>query len=341
MPAATEKEKKTLTGVEKSAIVLAALGEQFAAQVFKQLTQDEIRMVGQAMTRLDKVEPQVVESVLKEFLERLKTEIGPLIAGKEAAKRALIMALGDEAAKQLLEEMEKAQSAAPFERLKNVDSRTLANFIKSEHPQTIAVILSHLPPAKAAEVLREFPENLQYEVVKRISELDMIPPGIIEEIDAVLQRELLSTEGMETRKLGGIEAVAELLNHLDKNTEEQIFSRLEEDDPEKAEKIRQLMFVFEDLIHLDDRDIRTLLKEVRNEDLVLALKTASEELKDKILRNVSERAAAMILEDLEVMGPVRLSEVEAAQQKIIQIARRLEKEGKIVIAGKGGEDVLV
>ncbi len=336
---ATDTDK--LTGLQKAAIVLASMGEQFTAEIFKQLDKEEIKRVGMAMTNLEAVEPELQEALLKEFLEDLKSEIGPVISGDMTARRALALALGEEAASGLLEELDKAKEPVPFERVKHVDSRTLAGFIKSEHPQTIAVILAHLPPSKAAEVLSEFPENLKYDVVLRISNLDVIPPGIVEEIDAVLNREILSTEGSEAKRLGGVEAVAELLNNVDKATEEQIFGRLEEDDPELADQIRQLMFVFEDLINVDDRGIRELLKEVRNEDLTLALKTASEELKQKILGNVSERAAAMILEDLEVMGPVRLSEVEQAQQKIIQVARRLEKEGKIVIGGKGGEDVLV
>ncbi len=336
---ATDSDK--LSGLQKAAIVLASMGEQFTAEIFKQLDKEEIKRVGMAMSTLDSVEPELQESLLKEFLEDLKSEIGPVISGDMTARRALALALGEDAAAGLLEELDKAKEPVPFERVKHVDSRTLAGFIKSEHPQTIAVILAHLPSSKAAEVLSEFPENLKYDVVLRISNLDVIPPGIVEEIDAVLNREILSTEGSEAKRLGGVEAVAELLNNVDKNTEEQIFGRLEEDDPELADQIRQLMFVFEDLINVDDRGIRELLKEVRNEDLTLALKTASEELKQKILSNVYERAAAMILEDLEVMGPVRLSEVEQAQQKIIQVARRLEKEGKIVIGGKGGEDVLV
>jgi flagellar motor switch protein FliG len=293
------------------------------------------------MSNLDHVEADLQDTLLKEFLEDLKSELGPMISGDMTARRALSLALGEEAAAGLMEELRKAKEPVPFERVKHVDSKTLAGFIKSEHPQTIAVILAHLPQSKAAEVLQEFPENLKYEVVLRVSNLDMIPPGIVEEIDAVLNREMLSTEGAEARQLGGVEAVAELINNVDKNTEEQIFSRLEEDDPELAEQIRQLMFVFEDLINVDDRGIRSLLKEVRNEDLTVALKTASEALRDKVLNNVSERAAAMIMEDLEVMGPVRLSEVEESQQKVIQVARRLEKEGKVVIGGKGGEDVLV
>jgi len=329
------------SGSQRAAVVMMALGEQFTADMFKRMDQDDIRRVGVAMSNMDQVNPEIIDSLLREFLDKLKSEIGPMIGGDATARRALQLALGEEGARSLLAELDRAKEPVPFERIKYVDSKTLAGFIRSEHPQTIAVILAHLPKNKAAEVIREFPENLQYEVVSRLSNLDVIPPGIVEEIDSVLQREILSTEGLEAKQLGGVEAVAELLNNCDKATEEHIFSRLEEDDPDLAEQIRQLMFVFEDLVSIDDRGIRTLLKEVRNEDLTLALKTSSDQLKAKILGNVSERAAAMIQEDLEVMGPVRLSEVEAAQQKIIQVARRLEKEGKVVIGGKGGEDALV
>ncbi len=333
--------KDDFSGVERAAIVMMAMGEQFMADVFRTLDEKEIREVGAAMNRLPRVDPKVVQALLGDFLDRLKDEATPLIGGENITRRALTVALGEEGASALVEELEKAKEPVPFERVKNVDPKTLASFIKNEHPQTISVIMAHLPQAKAAEVLREFPENLQYDVVMRVSNLDVIPPGIVEEIDGVLQREILSTEGLEARQLGGVEAVAEMLNNVDKATEEAIFARLEEENPELAEQIRNLMFVFEDLIALDDRGIRTLLKEVRNEDLTLALKTASETLRDKILSNVSERAAAMIVEDLEVMGPVRLSEVEGAQMKVIQAARRLEKEGKIIIGGKGGEDELV
>ena len=330
------------SGVQKAAIVLTTLGEQFAAEIFKQLDQEEIRNVGIAMSNLDSVNADIVDALLKEFLEKLKSEIGPMIGGDTTARRAMALALGEEAASGLFEELDKAKEPVPFERIKHVDSKTLAGFIKSEHPQTIAVILAHMPQLKAAEIIKEFPENLQYDVVMRMSNLEVIPPGIVEEvIDSVLQKEILSTEGLEAKRLGGVESVAEMLNNVDKATEEHIFSRLEEDDPELAEQIRNLMFVFEDLIAVDDRGIRSLLKEVKNEDLTISLKTASEKLKNKILGNVSERAAAMIQEDLEVMGPVRLSEVEESQQKIIQVARRLEQEGKIVIGGRGGEDTLV
>lgn len=330
-----------LSGVQKASVVMMCLGDEFTAEMFKHLDEDEIRMVGLTMSKITHIEDSVVDGTLQEFADKLRRSGQPLYGGDALARRALAMALGEEAAQDMVDELERAKEPVPFERIRHVDGKTIASFIKSEHPQTVAVILAHLPQQKAAEILKEFPDNLQYEVISRISNLDVIPPGIVEEIDAVLKREILSTEGMEAKQLGGVEAVAEMLNNVDKATEERIFARLEEDTPELAEEIRQLMFIFEDLAALDDRGIRSLLKEVRNEDLTLALKTASEPLKEKVLSNVSERAAAMIMEDLEVMGPVRLSEVEQAQQKIIQVARRLEKEGKIVIGGKGGEDKLV
>ncbi len=329
-----------LTGPHKASVVMMAMGEQFTAEMFKKLDMNEIRKVGGIMTQLEQVAPDVMESALREFLEKMQSDLLPLFGGGDAARKALQMALGDDKARKLLDQLDETGHLPPFERVKTADSKTLAGFIKTEHPQTIAVILAHLPKAKSAEVLRMFPEPLQYEVVRRISALEAIPPGIIEEIDAVLNREVVSDSAGESSQLGGIEAVAELLNNADKATEERIFNRLEEEDPELAEQIRQLMFVFEDLNNLDDRGIRTLLKEVRNEDLTLALKTASDELRSKILSNVSERAAAMIVEDLEAMGPVRVSEVEGAQQKIIQATRKLEREGKIVV-GKGASDALV
>ena len=334
--------ERNLDSISKAAVVLMAMGEQFTADMFKRLDLDDIRRVGGVMSRMDQVEPDVMEVSLKEFLEKIQSDALPLFDGEAAARKALQMAMGDDKARKLLEQMGDSSRLPPFEKVKTADSKTLAGFIRSEHPQTIAVILAHLPKPKAAEVLRMFPEPLQYEVFKRISSLDTIPPGIIEEIDTVLNREVVATDTSgEISHLGGVEAVAELLNNADKATEERIFNRLEEEDPELAEQIRQLMFVFEDLLALDDRSIRTLLKEVRNEDLTLALKTSSDGLKRKILSNVSERAAAMIEEDLEAMGPVRISEVEGAQQKIIQVTRKLEREGKLVLGGKGEGDALV
>ena len=330
-----------LTGPQKAAIVLISLGEEFASKVFKQVDEEEVRELGRQMSLIRNIPAGVVEETFEEFNQLLGSELDLVIKGDEFVKRTLTTALPDQA-DALLEDLATARLPEPFVRLRATDSRVLGNFIKNEHPQTIAVILAHLDPSKAGDVIRTFPENLQYEVVMRIGTLEQVPPEVVHEIDQVLAEEVVSVRETDGRTVGGIQAVAELLNHVDKATEEMLLERLEEYKSEMADEIRQLMFVFEDLSNIEDRGIRTILKEVSNEDLTMALKTASEELKAKILSNVSERAAAMIQEDLEVMGPVRLSDVERAQQNITRVARRLEKEGKIVI-GVGGtaEDVFV
>jgi len=330
-----------LTGPQKAAIAILSLGEKFAAEIFKRLDEEEVKELGRQMSLIRNVPQEQVEAILNEFNQRLGTDMDLVVKGDEFVERALTTAIGKEAGV-LLEEMNTEAPFEPFKNVKDVDSRVLANFIKNEHPQTIAVILAHLDSAKGAEVLREFSENLQYEVLLRIAMLDTVPPGVIQEIDAVLEEEVMSAVDIHTGgAVGGVAAVAELLNQVDKSTEEAMLERLEEYKSELADEVRQLMFVFEDLIKIDDRGIRAILREVSNEDLTVALKTASEEMKSKILNNVSERAAAMIVEDLEVMGPVRLSDVEQAQQAITRVARRLEKEGKVVISGKGGEDEFV
>jgi flagellar motor switch protein FliG len=326
-------------GLNKAALLALALGEDFTAELFAKLSEEETTRLSGAMARLGTVSPDDMEKVLSDFMSNFEGSGVPLLNGEQLAKLAISRTKNESEATKLITAMDRAKQPEPFERLRNVDPRTLANFIRSEHPQTIAVILAHLPKNQAAEVVSEFPEGLQYDVMLRLARLDTVQPGIVSEIDAALQEEVFSVEAAETNVLGGVATVAEILNQVDKATEDGIFGRLEDEHPDLADEVRQLMFVFDDLLTIDDRGIRAILKEVKNEDLTLALKTASTELTNKILSNVSERAAAMIQEDLEVMGPVRLSDVEAAQQNVIQVARRLEKEGKIVI--KGGEDVFV
>jgi flagellar motor switch protein FliG len=217
----------------------------------------------------------------------------------------------------------------------------LSNFLISEHPQTIAVILAHLEPEKKGEVLKRLPESLQAEVVLRLANLDHVAPELIAEVDRVLRTELSTLGTVEQSSLGGVQPVAEMLNVMDKNTETSIMSKIEEKDPILAEEIRKLMFVFEDIIKIDDRGIQTLLKEIPNDKLLLALKTANEEIRSKVFRNISQRAAKLLQDDLQNMGPSRLSDVESAQVEIVNIARRLESEGKILIARGGSEDALV
>ena len=225
--------------------------------------------------------------------------------------------------------------------MKEVDGRLLANFIKNEHPQTVAVILVHLGHDKASQVLGYLPESLQFEVINRVAHLETVPPDLIRDVDEVLEQELVSMGKESHQLLGGIPTVAEILNFCDRRTGDNILQAMEDYDTDLAEKVRKLMFVFEDLVTVNDAGIRELLKEVRNEELTLALKTASEELKGKIFKSLSQRAAQMLQEDLAIMGPARLSDVESAQQSILNIARRLEKEGKLMLAGKEGGDALV
>jgi flagellar motor switch protein FliG len=224
-----------------------------------------------------------------------------------------------------------------LEALKWLDHRTIAGFLQGEHPQTVAAIMAHLEPAQAGAVMAALPETQRADVLMRIAKLERIPPGVIRDLDRVLQTELKATGALETDKVGGVIAVAEILNNIDQASEHEILGSIEELDTDLAEEIRQLMFTFEDLQGADDRGMQAILREVSNEELTLALKTASEELREKILRNMSQRAASMLREELEIMGPVRISDVEQAQLKITQTAKRLEEEGKIVLMGKGDD----
>jgi flagellar motor switch protein FliG len=233
------------------------------------------------------------------------------------------------------------EGSRTLEALELVDSRTLANFLVNEHPQTTALILAHLDSGKKCEVLKRLPELIQTEVVLRIANLDFISPNLIAQVDEVLKQELATLGSIDTQQLGGVAPIADMLNVMDKSNEQNIMAKVEEKDPQLAEEIRKLMFVFEDISFVDDRGMQTLLKEVPNDKLVIALKTATPEVRDKIFRNISKRAAELLKDDLDSLGPVKLSEVEAAQQEIINVAKRLESEGKIMISRGGGSDALV
>jgi flagellar motor switch protein FliG len=334
-----------ITGPQKAAIFLFAIGEELASEIVKKLDEEEIKRLGGSMSQLFSITPKMLDSVFTEFNELASSinrsmSIGP--AGSSQFIKNILTKAGEEGkAKTLLEEMQEEGKWNLFQRIKQLDPKTLANFIKNEHPQTISIILAHLDAAQSAAVLEDLPSPLQIEVVYRIAELEKVPPAILEEIDQVLQKEISLVENMEGRKVGGIGSVAEILNQVDGSTETSILKGIEEQKQGLADEIRKLMFVFEDLLQVDDRGIMAILKEVTNEVLQVALKTASEELKEKIFKNMSERAAQMMKEDLEVMPPVRLKDVETAQQSIIKAAKKLESEGKIVMAGKGKEELFV
>ncbi|MEW6427003.1 MAG: flagellar motor switch protein FliG [Thermodesulfobacteriota bacterium] len=330
-----------LTGPEKAAIFLLTLGDDFTAQVFKRLAEDEIKMVGRQMSKIDHVEKEDIKALLSEFRsDEGGDEI--YLSGDDMLETALKKALSGDKANEILDEIRSDWRLTLFQQARKLDPKTLTNFLRNEHPQTVALVLSVLEPTQSAQILSELKEELQIEVVMRMAELDKVSPEILVDIDRVLQEELISVESMEGQRLGGVETVAELLNNADRGLEASILERIEEQREELAEEIRRLMFVFEDLLNVDDRGIMAILKEVSTDDLKLALRTASEDLKSKIFKNMSSRAVEMLKEDMEIMGPVRVKDVEGAQQSIIKIAKRLEQEGKIqLMAGGGGEDEFV
>ena len=287
------------------------------------------------------VKKEVLTEVMQEFGQMFTTQDAIFTTGDDFFHSLLPNVLNKDEAEAVISKIEKEKEEIPFKNVQEVDPKVLAGFIRTEHPQTIAIILAHLGSERAGQTLALLSEALQFEVLNRIAHLETVPPDLLREVDAVLQEELLSVEKGGNQVLGGVHVAAEILNNCDKRTEEKILQALEDFDEELAEKVRKLMFVFEDLAGVPDTGIRELLKEVKSEDLTLALKTASEELKRKVLNNLSKRAAQILEEDMSVMGPVRLSEVESAQQNIINAARRLEKEGKIFLVGGEGGDPLV
>ncbi|MDK2922324.1 MAG: flagellar motor switch protein FliG [Desulfonauticus sp.] len=329
-----------LSGVQKTAILLLALGEEFTTEVFKRLDRREIAKISKAMVEMESVPKETAEEVLKEFNEALTVSKEMLLGGVDVVKK-LMSKVDEETAKYVIDSLELDSDQIPFRELTNVSPKILAQILRNEHPQTLALIIGHLPPEHGADLIAQLPPGVRPEVLMRLAKLESVPEDMLLEVDRVLQSQLIAIGAKEGKKVGGVQSVAEILNAVERSIEEEVMSEIEEESSQLAEEIRQLMFVFEDILELDDRAVREVLKEISNEDLTLALKTASEELKEKFFSNLSERAANMIREDLEIMGPVKLSDVEAAQQNIVKVIRRLEAEGRIVIGGKGGGDVLV
>ncbi len=329
-----------MDGKKKAAIFLMVMGDDFTAEVFRHLDDREVKILGEEMAMIKKIDVSTVSTVMDEFSKEMGDgSMG--LSGKDFLQKAMPKAFDLKKADELLGDLLSKGNEKSFEKLSNYNPTVLANLLMTEHPQTIALILVNMKHQTAAEIIKSLPEHLQGEVVIRIADLDDVPSEIVEEIHEVVD-EMLSDMGNETHaNQGGIEAAAEILNNLDHQTENNIFDKIESMREELADEIRQKMFVFADLVTLDDRSIRALLKEVSNDELILALKTSSEELAEKIFSNISQRAAEMMKEDMEVMGPVKLKDVEQAQLNIVKAARRLEEEGKIVLGGKGGDEVLV
>ena len=331
-----------MTGPKKAAILLLALGEDGAADVMKNLEEAEIQQVGYYMSRFTDVSPEELDIVLEEFYRNsvMADEGVNISSSPDFVKNALTKALGADRAKELSDNLGAGEEEAGLEALRYAEPIMISNYIRTEHPQTIALILSYLKNAEqSSAVLRDLPESLQADILYRMAVIESIPPGVISEMNEVLTEEMKTAGSMAT-SVGGVEPVAEILNSVDKATETRILSSIEETNPDLAEQIRELMFTFEDMALIDAKQMQLVMKDVDQADMVLALKTASDAVKELIFSSMSSRAAEMVREDLENLGPAKLSDVEASQQKIIKVVKKLEDAGTIIIAGAGGGDLV-
>lgn len=339
--APTQSEAPPLKGVSKAAILLLNVDREVAAAVLKHLDDISVEDITREIAQMDTVVQADRGKVIEEFYNLALARSYAKQGGLAYAKSLLQKAMPPDQSSHILKLIEHQVHRKPFSFLAKTDAENLRTFIQDEHPQTIALILSHLTSGKSSEILSGLPLNKQVEVVSRIATMDNTNPEVIREVEQGLEMRLSGVVSQTFQKVGGVESVAEMLNLADRSTEKGILEALEAQDPDLVEQIRRLMFVFEDILLVNDKGIQAVLKEIENEDLTLALKTASESLRDKIFRNMSERASQLIKEDMEFMGPVRVADVEAAQQKIVDVVRRLEDAGEIIISGRGGEKAMI
>lgn len=339
--AVSHSKKQQYTGKQKAAIFLITLGPEVAAEIFKHLREDEIETLTFEMAKLDKVTPEDKEAILLEFNELMMAQEFITTGGIDYAREVLEKALGTQKAIDIINRLTSSLQTKPFDFIRRQDPQHLLNFIQGEHPQTIALILCYMDPNKASQILSSLPHNIQADVAKRIALMERVSPEILREVERVLERKLSALSSEDYTSAGGIDAIVEILNNVDRATEKTIIEALEDDDPELAEEIKKRMFVFEDIVLLEDRAIQRVLREVDNQDLARALKQVDPDVQEKIFKNMSKRAATLLKEDMEYMGPIRLKDVEEAQQKIVNIIRKLEEQGEIVVARGGEDEVLV
>jgi len=338
---ANEPTAAELNGAQKAAVLIVGLGTEISAKVMKELNEAEIERLTIEVANLRDIPPKLEEQVVKEVSQLIMAQEYINQGGVEYAKNLLENALGKSKALEILKRLEGSLKASGFAKIKNIDPKQLVNFIQNEHPQTISLILTQLSHQQAAQVLSDLSPELQAEVAYRMATMEKIAPEIISELEGLLegQFEMIGTRDLSIS--GGTKMVAEILNLMESSTEKAILESIEGEKPELAAEIKNLMFVFEDIVLLDDRSVQRVLKDIETKDVAISLKAASEEVKSKIYANVSERVADMIREEIEFMGPMRLSDVEAAQQRIVETIRRLQDEGQIIIAGRGGKEELV
>jgi flagellar motor switch protein FliG len=332
--------KKELTGRQKAAIFLVTVGSEVSAEIFKHLREDEIETLTFEIARLDSIDSEERDRVLMEFQELMMAQDFITSGGIDYARELLEKALGSQKAVDIINRLTSSLQVRPFDFIRRTDPTHLLNFIQQEHPQTIALILAYLEPQKASIILSSLPHEIQSDVAKRIATMDRTSPEVLREVERVLEKKLSTLSSEDYTSAGGVESIVEILNLVDRSTEKSIIESLEEEDPELAEDIKKRMFVFEDIVMLDDRAIQKVLREVDTAELAKALKAVDSEVQDKIFRNMSKRAATLLKEDMEYMGPIRMKDVEEAQQKIVSIIRKLEEQGEIVVA-RGTEDELV
>lgn len=335
-----DTEYGLLNGQDRAGLLLSSLGMNITQLIFQNMKDNDVKRMINAMSNVKKAPIWMVKRVLEDFYKQLNEE-NDLLFAENRGRDFIINTLGEDRAKQLLGQIVEVGQSNTLESLELVDTRTLSNFLINEHPQTIALIVAHLQSERKVDVLRRLPEGLQAEVVLRVANLDYVSPELISQLDDVLKTELSTLGSIDTNQLGGVEPIADMLNLMDKNTEKNIMSRVEEKDPELAEEIRKLMFTFEDLMYVDDKGIQNLLREVDNGKLVIAMKTAPDEIKQKLFKNMSNRAATLLREDLEALGPTKLSDVEKAQAEMVTKVKELEGQGKAFIARGSDGDSLV
>ena len=335
------KKEQGMSGKQKAALLLISLGPEVAAAVYQNLSEEEVERLTLEISSVKKVESSVKEEIIEEFHNIAVAQDYISQGGIGYAKTVLEKALGKEHAQAIINRLTSSLQVRPFDFARRADPSQLLNFIQNEHPQTIALILSYLEAEQAGIILSSLPQEMQADIARRIATMDSTSPEVISEIEAVLERKLSSTVTQDFSETGGVGAVVEVLNGVDRSTEKTILDALEIQDPELAEEIRKRMFVFEDIVTLDNRSIQRIIRDCENEDLMLSLKVSSEEVQSVLYTNMSQRMAESFKEEIEIMGPVRLRDVEEAQSRIVAIIRRLEDSGEIIIARGGGDDIIV
>ncbi len=338
LPPAFDVDK--LDGVDKAAILLLSLSEEDAAQILKHLEPKQVQKVGMAMAALDDLSQAKISAVHNLFIEQIQSFSTIGFQSEDFIKKALTAALGEDKAASLIDQIVMGSGAKGLDSLKWMDSKQVANIIRNEHPQIQTIVLSYLEPEQSAEILSQFPEKVRLDLTMRIANLEEVQPAALQELNEIMEKQFAGQAGAQAAKMGGLKAAADIMNYLDTNIEGQLMDSIREHDEEMSQQIQDLMFVFENLMDVEDRGIQAILREVQQDVLMKAIKGTDEALKDKILSNMSKRAAELLADDLEAMGPVRISEVEAAQKEILSTARRLADSGEIMLGGGGGEEFL-